>query len=250
MLFQFVTEVYSISVRLTKAALNLIWAKIWEILCLFRGWWEIRLCSLWSLFYCHSELIWSQNPGDRWFVFSFIFFFCRKCEKLQWSFKNHTGEWIWEHSFLTLQKCDNQPHCESLYICLLYFFLSNTVTMWNHTFSPNLLLHLHVWGSNTFSRSSVWECFLFFVMLLFQRTSEQLKDLSHARCIRLLPELLRTRSVVRTGISRKGTFCAQSCFYLCNPRLGQGEDISLSEPAHCLLWISKAVNEDRLGLSS
>ncbi len=81
MLFQFVSEVYSVSVCLTKAALNRIWAKIniWEMLYLFQGRWEIRLRSPWRLFYCHSELIWSPNPGDRWFISAV----CRKCEKLQ-----------------------------------------------------------------------------------------------------------------------------------------------------------------------
>lgn len=117
------------------------------------------------------------------FMFSSIFFVCRKCEKLQWSFKHHIGEWIWEQPF---QKYANQPHCQWLKIILLQLFFSNTVTshVKSHFHSPKLLLHLNMWDSNTFSvlhlfcmrtviayaRGSVtsfhWQCFQCFLCLV------------------------------------------------------------------------------------
>ncbi len=80
------------------------------------------------------------------------------------------------------------------------------------------------------SRSSVWEQRvhmseeswpLAVFVLCDASVSETQRPRMHPSPSRAPPD----SSVLRTGISRKGKVCAQSLFYLCSPRLGQGEDI-------------------------
>lgn len=86
--------------------------------------------ALWSLFYCNRELILSQNPRDP-VIYVLIYILCRKCEKLQWSFKHHNGDWIWD-LFLHIQKNMLTSHIVSDYKSVYFFQQYHDV--WNHTF--------------------------------------------------------------------------------------------------------------------
>lgn len=150
-------------------------------------------------------------------------------------------------------------HIVSDYISVCFIFFSNSVTMWNHTFQ----------AQNCFSQTPFHIALYKTCKCICQRNCDLLwLTVFSVLCDASVSEdqwtTQRTSATPNASVSYqyssslglwpgqklKGKYCAQSFFHLCNPRLGQGEDISLSEPAHCLLWISKTMNEVQLGLSS